>query len=67
MPEITTFLEIASAEKNCKNSILGINNVDPKPEPNVQKTFFFIIYKFFRGLSKMRFFLEKHFEFFSQA
>ncbi len=26
-------------EKNCKNSIVGINNVDPKPEPNV-KIFF---------------------------
>ncbi len=27
--------------KNWKNSILGINNVDPKPEPNVQKKIIF--------------------------
>ncbi len=40
MSEIMTFLEIASAEKITKNSILGINNVDPKPEPNVHKNFF---------------------------
>ncbi len=42
MSEIMTFLEIASAKKIWKNSILGISNVDPKPEPNVQKKLFFL-------------------------
>ncbi len=48
-------------EKNCKNFIRGINNVDPKPEPNVHKNIFSIIYPFLRGLFKNDDFLEKHF------
>ncbi len=35
MSEIMTFLEIAGAEKNRRNPILGNNNVDSKPEPNL--------------------------------
>ncbi len=32
MSDNMTFLKIASGRKNCKNSILGINSVDRKPE-----------------------------------
>ncbi len=41
MSEIMTFLEKPGAEKIGKISILGMNNVDPKPDPNVQKKIFF--------------------------
>ncbi len=35
--------------KNCKNPILGINNVDPKPELNVQNKIFFLSFIHFYG------------------
>ncbi len=35
------FFGYSECSKNRKNPILGINNVDLKPEPNVQKKFFF--------------------------
>ncbi len=60
MSEIMTFLEIADAE-NRKNPILGINNVDSKPEPNVQKKIIYhfpIIYTFSGGLFKNDVFLK---------
>ncbi len=44
------FFGNSDCRKNRKNPILGISNVDPKPEPNVQKKFFSVIYPF-----------EKHF------
>ncbi len=40
MSEIDIFGD-SESRKYCKNRILGMNNVDQKPEPNVQKKFFF--------------------------
>ncbi len=61
MSEIMIFLEITRAEKIAKNTVLGINNVDSKAEPNVQKIFFLIIYPFLRWLLKNDVLLKKFF------
>ncbi len=55
-----TFLDIASAEKIVKILFFCINNVDPKPEHNVQKNFF-SIYFWGGGLFKTYVFLEIYF------
>ncbi len=41
MSEIYDFFGDSECRKNRKNPILGINNVDSKPEPNAQKKNFF--------------------------
>ncbi len=53
--------------KNCNNSIPGINNVVPKPEPNMQKNIFFDNLSIFMGCSKMTFFRKIFYELFSHS